>query len=123
LLQQRSRLSFPALVWIDDALARLPSSSVKVLAYMPVHIAAQPRPGTLRAAVEAECKARIAEIARRRGAKVVDWRIDSVLTRNDTNYWDSLHYRVPIATRIAEELGAAVRGQEAKDGSYRLVVR
>jgi hypothetical protein len=122
--EQRSGLSFPALAWLDDALARLPQSSEKVLAFMPVHVAAQPRPGTLRAAIEAECKARIADVARRRAAKVVDWRIASALTRNDSNYWDSLHYRVPIATRIAQQLGLAVRsGRESEDGSYRLVVR
>jgi hypothetical protein len=55
---------------------------------------------------------------------VIDWRISSASTRNDANYWDFLHYRVPIAARIAEQLGRAVRlGREAEDGSYRIVVR
>ena len=46
------------------------------------------------------------------------------LTRNDTNYWDNLHYRVPIATRIAKDLAAAVfTGRESDDGSYVLLVR
>jgi hypothetical protein len=91
---------------------------------MPLHAAALPEPGTHAAAAEAECKARIANIARRRSAKVIDWRISSPLTRNDANYWDALHYRVPIATRIAEQLGPAAReARESPDGSYRLLVR
>ena len=52
-------------------LADLPPTSLKLLAHVPVHVAAQPWPGTYGAAVEAECKARIAAIAQKRGAKVV----------------------------------------------------
>jgi hypothetical protein len=118
--EERRALLFPALPWLDEALARMPGS-LKVLAYMPVHVAAQPWPGTRTAAVEAECKTRIAEIGRRHGAKVIDWRIASPLTREDSNYWDMLHYRVPIATRIAEELGDAVRTGKTSD-NYRLTV-
>jgi hypothetical protein len=121
---QRRQLKFPALAWLDAGLARIPSASLKILAFMPVHVAAQPVPGTHAAEVEAECKARIVAIARKRGAKVIDWRVASPLTRNDANYWDSLHYRVPIATRIAKELApAALGGRESTDGSYRLLVR
>lgn len=118
---ERSRLSFPALTWLDDGLARLPATSRKILAFMPVHVAAQPAPGTRAADTEAECKARIAAIGRRHGATVIDWRIPSPVTRNDANYWDRLHYRVPIATRIAGELAAAAGGKESEDGSYVLV--
>jgi hypothetical protein len=122
--KERRLLVFPALSWLDDGLARIPSTSVKILAFMPVNVAAQPMPGTHVSDIEAECKARIVAIARKRGAKVIDWRIPSPLTRNDTNYWDNLHYRVPIATRIATDLAAAVlTGRESGDGSYVLLVR
>lgn len=121
---ERKALSFPALTWLDASLTKLPPSSLKILAFMPVHVAAQPWPGSHAAAVEAECKARIAGIARRRGAHVIDWRIASPLTRNDSNYWDNLHYRVPIATRIVNQLGAAVLdGHPSDDGTYRSMVR
>ena len=121
---QKRKLAFPALAWLDSMLAALPASTIKVLAYMPVHIAAQPIPGSRGAAREAECKDRIATIARRRGAAVVDWRIASPITREDANYWDPLHYRLPIAERIARELADAVRqGRPSADGSYRIVVR
>jgi hypothetical protein len=117
---ERGRLSFPALAWLDDGLARLPSS-LKILAYMPVHVAALPAPGTRAADAEAECKTRVAAIGRKRGAVVIDWRIPSPMTHDDTNCWDSVHYRVPIATRIAGELAAAAAGKESEDGTYVLV--
>jgi len=121
--EERSRLSFPALSWLEAGIARLPSTSRKILAFMPVHIAAQPFPGAHAAGVEAECKTRIAAIGTKYGATVIDWRIPSSITRNDNNYWDGVHYRVPIATRIAGELAAAAAGAESYDGSYIIAVR
>lgn len=119
---EKRALKFPALAWMDTILAELPASGVKVLAFMPVHVAAQAWPGTRDAAVEIECKSRIAAIGRARGAKVIDWRIASPITTDDANYWDGLHYRLPIAQRIASELiGAVLNGTPASDGSYRIL--
>ena len=120
---EKRALKFPALAWMDTMLGELPAWNITVLAFMPVHVAAQRWPGTRDAAVEAECKARIAAIGRARGAKVIDWRIASPVTIEDANYWDGLHYRLPIAQRIGRELiGATIKGTESTDGSYRLVV-
>jgi hypothetical protein len=119
---KRRSLSFPALAWLDSTLAALPQTR-KVLVYMPVHVAAQPRPGTESAAVEAECKKGIASIARAHGAAVIDWRISSPLTRDDTKYWDALHYRLPVARMIAAHtMDAALRSQASQDGLYAIVV-
>jgi hypothetical protein len=118
---ERRALSLPAVSWLDAVLAKHPPSTLKILAYMPVHVAAQPWPGTRDADIEAECKARIAAVARKHGATVIDWRISSPLTREDSNYWDGLHYRLPIASRLASELAeAALNGKPSSDGSYRL---
>jgi hypothetical protein len=117
---ERSELPFPALAWLDEDLARLPATR-KILAFMPVHVAAQPAPGTHAADAETECKARIAAIGRKHGAAVIDWRISSPLTRDEAHYWDRLHYRVPIATRVAAQLAAAAEGKESDDGSYVLI--
>jgi hypothetical protein len=86
-----------------------------------VPAASPPAPGTRAAEVEAECKTRIASIGRKHGAAVIDWRIPSALTRDDANYWDNLHYRVPIAVRLAGDLAAAAAGKESEDGSYVLL--
>lgn len=121
---EKRALKSPALAWMDTMLGELPATTTKVLAFMPVHVAAQAWPGTRGAAVEAECKARIVAIGRSHGAKVIDWRIASPITTGDENYWDGLHYRLPIAQRVARELiEAALSGKESDEGDYRLVVK
>lgn len=119
---ERNALRFPALDWLNTTLEKFPASTEKLLVFMPVHIAAQPAPGSRAAAIEDECKSRISEIGRRHGARVADWRIASSLTTTDSNYWDPLHYRLPIAQDIARKIGGSIRaGQAASDGLYRLV--
>jgi hypothetical protein len=116
-------LSFPALTWLDEALARMPRAR-KILAYMPVHVAAQPPAGSASQQAETECKRRIASIAVERHAVVIDWRIASPLTENDTNYWDGLHYRLPVAELVARETAdAALTGAVSPNGLYQITVR
>jgi hypothetical protein len=122
--EERQAMEFEALPWLDEALARLPDATRKVLVFMPVHVAAMPTQGSYGAAWEAECKERVAAIARRRGAVLVDWRIPSPLTTEDSHYWDALHYRLPIAYQVIDELGSIVKeGRESPDGSYRILAR
>ncbi|KMO15462.1 hypothetical protein SQ03_17265 [Methylobacterium platani JCM 14648] len=112
----------PALPWLDELLGLVPAGALKLVAFMPVNVAAQPRPGSGAAAREAACKARVAEIARRRGAVLVDFRIPSAVTREDTNYWDALHYRLPVAARIVGALRRAVdERRDDPDGFYRVL--
>lgn len=119
---EREALQFPALPWLDATLGKLPASTLKVLAFMPVHVASQPEPGSRDAAVEAECKDRVVAIAARHGAEVIDWRIPSPITTVDENYWDNLHYRLPVAQKLARELGtAAVAHQPSQAGDYRIL--
>ncbi|KQP09652.1 hypothetical protein ASF28_00225 [Methylobacterium sp. Leaf99] len=114
----------PALAWLDDLLGGMPPETRKVVAFMPVHVAAQGLPGTSKGAREAACKARVAEIGARRGTSVVDFRISSPVTTRDTDYWDALHYRLPIAARIVTALGTAVAtGADDPDGFYRVLSR
>ena len=120
---ERAELRFPALAYLESMLAALPSETEVVLAFMPVHVAAQPIPGTRAAAIEAECKARITAIGKSRNAIVADWRIPSAITSQDTNYWDNLHYRLPIAHRIAGDLAGPARAGRETDGSYRILTR
>ena len=115
---KRAAWRFPALDWLDETLRKFPGR--KVLAFMPAHIAAQPKPRSRAAAKENECKARIAKIARRHGtAPVIDFRIRSSITSNDDNYWDRLHYRLPIADRLVAEMGRALAGEKNTDGDWR----
>lgn len=115
-------MTFPALPWLDESLASLPGATRKFLVFPPVHVSALPVPGSPGAAREAECKRRIAAIAGRRGALLADWRFASPLTTEDSNYWDPLHYRLPIAYRLIDDLDHIVReGRESPDGNYRIL--
>ena len=121
--EQRASLVYPALGWLDDVLLRT-GDALKIIAFMPAHVADQPDPATPAGAHAAECKSRILQIARRRGGKVIDWRYSSPLTREDSNYWDSIHYRVPVANSLAHTIGSAIReGKPSVDGTYRLLVQ
>jgi hypothetical protein len=98
---------FPALAWLEEVLAAAPGSTRRILVFMPVHVAQQPVPGSREAAREAACKARVAGIGRRHHATVLDFRIPSSLTTRDDNYWDPLHYRLPVAHRIVDDIARA----------------
>jgi hypothetical protein len=62
----------------------------------------------------------MAAIATRRGAHFVDFKIASPITTEDANYWDTLHYRLPIAQRIVEGIAKAVAtGKDDPGGDWR----
>lgn len=114
-------LSFPAIAWLDELLARLPDTTVRLLAYMPLHVASQPPPGSRTAAETEACKARIDAVALRWNARVIDFAIDSPITREDSNYWDPLHYRLPIADRIIDGMQRVTGGGgDDPAGAYRV---
>ncbi len=112
----------PALGRLDHLLDRVPADAVKLLVFMPVHAAAQGAPGTAAGRREAACKSRVAAIGAGHGATVVDFRFPSPLTNRDANYWDALHYRLPVAARIVADLKAAVAtGADDPGGTYRVL--
>ena len=112
----------PALDRLDATLRAMPRDAIKIIAFMPVHAAAQAPPGTPAALREAACKARVARIGSGRGAVVVDFRLASSLTTRDANYWDALHYRVPVAAQVVAGLAAAVAtGADDPGGVYRVL--
>jgi hypothetical protein len=109
--------AFPYLDKLEEALARTPATR-KLFVTMPVHVIAQPRPGSIEAQREAACKQRIARIAAKHGSVLIDFRISSAVTRADSNYWDSLHYRVPIARRTEASILVAARSQQPDPAGF-----
>ncbi len=104
--------AFAAHELLDKMLARSESRVPTMLAFAPMH-------GDYLANGEAlyrECKGQILKIARARKAGIIDFMVDSVITRMDSNYWDPLHFRVEVARRleadIATELVGATRPSE-----------
>ncbi|GAA0243607.1 hypothetical protein LNAOJCKE_0887 [Methylorubrum aminovorans] len=112
----------PALGWLDALLAQAPAETRKLVVFPPVHVSQQGAPGSPEAAREAACKAQVTRIGAGRGATVVDFRIPSPITTQDTNYWDPLHYRLPVAARIVAGLKAAqASGRDDPEGAYRVL--
>ena len=104
---ERAGWRFPALEWLQEIAGDKRWQRI-VFVSPPVHVVAQARPGTIESAREIECRDRVARIARANGVAFIDFRIPSSITREDTNYWDPLHYRVGIAERVAVGLGKAI---------------
>ena len=119
--RERAALTFPTHALLYEALAGLPSETEKIVYFVPYHVAQQPLPGSRGAAVWAECKSRIAVIADRiPNTRVVDFMIASPMTREDRNYWDSLHYSSGVADQLAGLLARAANGG-APDPVYRIL--
>jgi len=97
-------LDFPALPLLREDLRAIPAATRKVLFFTPYHVDQQGAPGSGTAARWAACKREVAKIAAETGAQALDFMIPSAITRDRDNYWDPLHYRVPIAARLAEGL-------------------
>jgi hypothetical protein len=111
----------PALDWLAGFLGEVPRATRIVLVLPPVHVAAQALPGSARAAEVEACRARLGAIAQHSGAALMDFMRDSAITREDANYWDPLHYRLPIAQRLTRSIAEVVQGSRAGDEAFDLV--
>lgn len=115
---ERAGWRYPALAWLDQALSRFPPGTKTMLVLPPAHYAMMPREGTADGQRYAACKSELAAVAARHGAILVDYAIGSPITRRDDNYWDRVHFRLPIARRMEAELAAIAQGAAASvDGS------
>jgi hypothetical protein len=99
---------FPALEWLEETLALVPRETRTILVSMPVHVVAQANIGTELAAQRTECARRILALGRAADAFVLDMGFASPLTVEDTNYWDRVHFRLPIGRQVIGEIAAAV---------------
>ena len=98
------RFEFPAHALLRDALGAVPPGTRTVLFFVPYHISRHGGAGTREAARWAACKADAAAIARAAGAELLDFMRPSPVTQDRSNYWDPLHYRVPVAAWLARAL-------------------
>ncbi|WP_112664191.1 hypothetical protein [Microvirga flavescens] len=116
------KVVFPALPWLQELLSQVPASTTVTLVFTPNHIRAQAVPGTRDAAIEAACKTQLTDLAKEKGAALIDFRFRSSVTENDANYWDPLHYRIGIAHRIVESLkDARATGKGDAAGFYKVL--
>jgi len=88
-------------------LGAAPADARVVLLMPPMHVWHQQQ----NAANYRECKGRVLElVGAGRPVTVLDYLLDSPLTRDDANYWDAIHYGDAVAGRIEADLAAALAG-------------
>ncbi len=104
---QAGEATLPALPLLDAMLGWLPDGTRKILFFTPYHIDQMGAAGSFTAWRWAACKRAVAEIARRRGAELLDFMVPGAITEDRDNFWDPVHYRQSIAARVTEGL---VRG-------------
>lgn len=96
-----------------DALAetlRPATNSRVVLFFVPYHYSMTAKPETWQR--YESCKQAVSKaFAGRANTLVVDFMQFTPITLNDENYWDGLHYRVPVAKRLVAALKDAVAGK------------
>ena len=119
---ERSSWRFPALAWLEQGLAALPAATRRLIVLPPIHAGAMPREGSVAWQRFQACKAQIAAIAARQKAVIADYTHPSALTREDSNYWDPLHYRLPIARRLEADLITLGQGKRAPDDPALIVI-
>lgn len=118
---ERAGWRLPSLPWLDELLSTGRWRKI-VLVFPPVHLTAQPQPQSIGALKEAECKAQVAQIGARHDAQVIDFRINSDITARDNNFWDALHYRVGIASRVTNGIARALAtGRNDPNGDWRVL--
>lgn len=119
---QQANWRFPAAGWLNAILSTAPAATKVALVFPPTHIAAQPRPGSIEAARQAACKKAFTELGARYGATVLDYRFPNATTSRDENYWDNLHYRLPIASKLTDAIIGGLRRETAGDPEFERVL-
>ena len=115
---------YPSHALLKAMLHNTPRATQVILMIVPYHWFHQAVTGTKDGARWHECKRRIAQLASARpGALLLDFMIDSPLTRNDENYWDKLHFGARTAAQIVDEIASAARQNVTATASAKVLVR
>ncbi len=105
---------FAAVPLLRDFFAVAPASTKIALVMVPHYYVDLPIPGTPAADELDQCKANYRALAAGRPNTVLlDYRKDDSLARDQHNFWDRNHYRMPIAQMIERETAAALQSAAA----------
>ena len=94
----------------------MPETARVVFWFVPYHAHSIPSAGSRSGAWLDTCKGRVASLARARtNAQVVDMMLRSPLTREDSNYWDPLHFSLEVAATLPAQLRRILAGETSPD--------
>jgi len=103
--------NFAAVRMLSEFVPMVPATTVVVLVFVPHYAADLPLSDTAASREIDQCKAAYGEIAANRPNTVIlDYLKTDGLTSDRGNFWDRLHYRMPIARLIETDIAAVVRG-------------
>ncbi|MCB1740533.1 MAG: hypothetical protein KDK91_09200 [Gammaproteobacteria bacterium] len=121
----RAAWPYAALRLLPGILESLPQQTRVLMVFVPYHRYAQPLAGTAAHARWQECKRRVTTYALARDdSHVIDFMIDSAITREDRNYWDSLHYTAEIGHELVRLMAAVLeQGRGIEDRVELLTAR
>jgi hypothetical protein len=106
--------SFTAILGFREFMSELPASVSVVIVMPPNYTTAIPEQGSLGAAILAKCKFNLAGlVAGRLGSGFLDFKVDTELTRDPTNFLDPVHYRARVARYIEDSIAAVIAQQHA----------
>jgi hypothetical protein len=106
---------FPALARLDEFLADFPKTVPIVIVMPPQFVSLIPGRGSGAEQARNLCKAAIARRVRGRARSgVLDFLVESEITRNPENFMDAEHYRTNIAIIIEKEIAAVLGGNRAE---------
>jgi hypothetical protein len=111
---------YPDLALLGGALDRFPKESRIILMVMPAHLARFA--DTKNWATQVYCKAAAVELARQRtNVTVVDFMLPDRLTRDDSAYWDSVHFRIGRVPELVEALGSVVKNKSTNGDIFKVL--
>jgi len=115
----RRNWPFPDLAHLEATLAEAPEEARKILFFVPYHIGTSGWPASRSGAVRDECKKRVAALAADHpNTTVLDFMIESSITRIDAHYWDRLHYTTDIASRLARLIHKGATTARSEEDLY-----
>ena len=111
---------FPDLRLLRQAADSLPATTELIVVIMPSHASSFLNDDKDERDTIEQCKRSIATEITYPRVTVLDFRIPSIWTRNDNNFWDRNHVRVGLEKGLVLRIKEAVeRRRDAEDGVYR----
>ncbi|MBE7729991.1 hypothetical protein [Komagataeibacter sp. FXV3] len=103
---------------LDSMVGRMPASTIRILWFPPASAFLHGTAGGIASTRLQACRLGVERIAAHRPNVIaLDFNHDSPLTENRDNFWDPLHYRIPVARRLMADITAVVLGKPVADPS------
>ncbi len=115
-------LTFATSALLADDLAATKPQTRKLLFFPPITAEQQGTPGSELARRWARCKTDILRVVDGKpNTSVVDFMIPDAITRDRSEYWDPLHYRVDVANRMMLAFGRVLSGDVQTSPYYQIL--